>query len=147
LLSAKYGANQERVELACWLHDISSLKSGNKQDHHIKGAQEAGEILSVLGCGVDDICSVQHSIRCHRGSNMGEQMSLEAAIVCTADAIANIGKPFLLSYFAFGVKGLDFENGLAAIRSKVVRSYDKIPGFLKGEAEASLRLWEQLGVL
>jgi nucleoside diphosphate kinase len=147
VLTEKYGGNRDVIELACWMHDVSTLKIGNKLNHHIEGAREAGEILSIFSCDVDTIRSVQHCIRSHRGPLEEEPMSLDAEIVCAADGLANLSQPSLLYLFAFGVKKLSFEVGIESIRKKVARSYCKIPDFLKDEALEYLSLWKRLGVL
>lgn len=146
-LSGKYGGEKDVVELACWLHDISSLKTSSKDEHHLAGAQEAGEILDLLGCDASLIEKVQHCIRVHRSDVSGKPISREAEIVRAADGLANISCPPLLYFFAFKIKGLDFNAGLTAIRRKVVRSYKKIPAFAKTEARRYLRLWKDLGIL
>jgi len=142
-LCEKFGGDKEIVELACWLHDIASLKTGSKHEHHTKGAKEAGRILRLLGQRSDLIVRVQECIHSHRGSVAVQHISKEAEIVCAADGIANLSYPSLLFFFAFGVKGLGFVEGIESIRRKVQSSFEKIPDFAKVEAVQYLEWWKR----
>lgn len=142
-LCDKFGGNKEVVELACWLHDISSLKAGSKHEHHLKGAKEAARILRLLGLRDDLTAQVQECIRSHRGSVVVQHTNKESEIVCAADGIANLSYPPLLFFFAFGVKGLGFAEGLESIQRKVRSSFKKIPEFAKAEATQYLDWWNE----
>lgn len=142
-LCDRFGGDKEVVELACWLHDIASLKAGSKHEHHLRGAREAGRILRLLGLRDDLTARVQECIQSHRGSVAVQHTSKEAEIVCAADGIANLSYPPLLFFFAFSVKGLGFAEGLESIRRKVRSSFEKIPEFAKAEATQYLDWWRE----
>ena len=44
MLAEKENADKEIVEISAWLHDISSIR-GDYEDHHVKGAKIAEELL------------------------------------------------------------------------------------------------------
>ncbi len=139
----RFGGDKEVVELACWLHDIASLKTDSKHEHHTMGAREARRILRMLGQNDDLIIRVQECILSHRGSTPAQHMSKEAEIVCAADGIANLSYPPLLFFFAFSIKGLGFAEGMESVQRKVRSSFKKIPEFAKADAAQYLEWWRE----
>ena len=117
-LAKEFEGDKEIVELACWLHDIASLTSSNKHNHHIEGAKKAKKILLYLGYDYGIIKNVMHCIETHRGSYPLIKMTKEAEIVCSADGIANLSYPLLLCYYAYGRKQLNFEDGTKKSKKK-----------------------------
>jgi len=143
-LCKEFGGNKTVIELACLLHDIASIKSGRKYQHHIKGSEDAEKILRLLRYKSDVIDGVKHCIKFHRGSSSAAQMTKEAKIVCAADGIANLQYPSLLYFFAFKIKNMEFDDGMERIRLKVKSSYNKIPQFAKKKAKKYYDNWQRL---
>lgn len=140
-LCEEFGGDKTIVELACWLHDIASLKSGTKYEHHIEGMKEAEKILKLLGYKSDIIRNVKHCVETHRGTASLSQMTKEAEIVCAADGIANLRYPPLLYFFVFKIKDMEFNEGMKSIKQKVENSYNKIPYFAKRKAKQDYEFW------
>lgn len=132
-LCTNVGGDRLVVGLASWLHDIASLKSGDKTDHHIKGAQEAEDVLNLLGYEEHTIRMVKRCIMSHRGGGDEAALSLEEKIVRSADGMAHIRYPTLLFYFAYGMHGLSFEAGRRKVLEKINKSYKKIAAFAQDE--------------
>jgi len=143
-LCEEFGGDKTVVELACWLHDIASLKSGTKYEHHIEGMEGAEDILKILEYKTDVIRSVKHCIQTHRGTVPLAQMTKEAEIVCAADGIANLRCPPLLYFFAFKIKDMEFNEGMKSIKQKLENSYNKIPHFAKEKAKQDYEDWSKL---
>lgn len=143
-LCKEFGGNKTIIELACWLHDIASLKSGEKYQHDIKGGEDAKRILKLLRYKNDVINSVKYCIESHRGSFPTMRITREAEIVCAADGISNLQYPPLLYFFAFKIKNMEFDEGMKKIKLKVKNSYNKIPQFAKEKSKIYYENWQTL---
>ncbi len=86
-LAKEFGADEEIVEIAGWLHDIGSIMIG-RVDHHLTGAKIAGEKLQEFGYPVEKIALVKNCILHHRGSQKMELETLEEQILAEADAMS-----------------------------------------------------------
>ncbi len=140
-LCKEFGGDKTIIELACLLHDIASLKSGTKYEHHVEGMKEAERILGLLGYKSDIIRNVKHCIETHRGTVSLAKVTKEAEIVCAADGIANLRYPPLLYFFAYKIKDMEFDEGIKSIKKKVENSYNKIPYFAKEKAKQDYKVW------
>ena len=95
-LGKRMNADMDVVETSAWLHDIGRTK-GTK-DHHINGADMAKKFLKKNKFEKEFINSVVHCILYHDYIHKGnrkkmDEMSLEAKVVCDADALQCMG-PF-----------------------------------------------------
>ena len=127
-LARRRGADEEIVELAALLHDYASITRGISAiaQHHILSAQDAEGILSELGYPADRIRRVKECILTHRGSVLQKRSSVEAQCVADADALAHFeGLPSLFRY-AYLAAGMNVEEAIEWIRSKLERSWRKL---------------------
>ena len=78
---------------AALLHDArgSHPGRGSRNDHHLRSAEFAGEILSTNGWSTDRINAVQHCIRAHRFRKEEISESLEAKVLFDADKLDVLG--------------------------------------------------------
>jgi len=124
LLSDRFGANTEVVELASWLHDIASIK-GIKIDHHIKGAQLAEELLLKAGCDKKIIKEVVNCILSHAEDENFVPSNMEQKIVISADGLSDFDHFDLTSYRFFLLHSPP-EKARAMILDKYERAFLKI---------------------
>lgn len=127
LLAKQYGADQEIVMIAAWLHDIASITDYSLyQDHHIYGAEMAQDILSRWNYDEGKIELVQRCIRNHRGSVPLERESVEEICVADADAISHFDSVPSLLYLAYSERGMGLEEGREFVKEKLERSFQKL---------------------
>lgn len=88
ILNKRLGGDREVIEAAAWLHDIGSIISG-REDHHLTGAEIAGDKLKELGFPESKIELVKKCILNHRGSLDKTRRSIEEQIIAEADVMAN----------------------------------------------------------
>jgi len=78
---------------AALLHDAQGSHPGenSRDDHHLRSADFAGEVLSGMGWPTEKIALVQHCIRAHRYRKEDIPESLEAKVLFDADKLDVIG--------------------------------------------------------
>lgn len=124
-LAEKYGADIEAVTIAAWLHDIASVTDYSLYDeHHIYGAQIAGEILNGLGYEKTEL--VKRCILNHRGNKPNEKLSIEEVCVADADAVSHLDSVPSLFYLAYVKRKLNISEGIEFVRGKLERSFSKM---------------------
>ncbi|MBD3191608.1 MAG: HD domain-containing protein [Candidatus Heimdallarchaeota archaeon] len=127
MLGEQLEADLEILEIAGLLHDYASiLNKENYEDHHIIGADLAGNILSQLGYSQEKIEQVQHCILTHRGSQELPRKTLEAKILANADALAHFDTIPALLWVEFITKESDLKEGIDQVKNKLQRSWDKL---------------------
>ena len=127
LLAREYGADEEIVTIAAWLHDLASVTDyALYEEHHIHGAEMARSMLEALGYEEERIQRVQECIRCHRGSRRMQMPSVESLCIADGDAISHFDSVPSLLYLAYVQKGMSLEDGIAFVRGKLERSYVKL---------------------
>jgi uncharacterized protein len=127
LLASHLNADQEVVEIAAILHDYASIKNKDfVTEHHIIGAQLAGEILTNHGYPMDKIRLVQNCIICHRGSKPQERTTPEAHCVASADGMAHIDQVVSLLYSVYKEQNMGIEAGRIWVKSKLERTWNKL---------------------
>ncbi len=113
------------VELAAWLHDIGSVIKGRK-DHHITGAEIAGQKLQEFGLKDNLIEKVQYCIYSHRGSQNIERKSNEAQIIADADTLSAFDNISGLFKAAIYHENLDQIAAKASVKRKLINSWNKL---------------------
>lgn len=130
LLAEKYGADKEVTVIAAWLHDIASVTDYSLyEEHHIRGAEIAEEILGRFGYDIDKTKLVKSCIKNHRGSVRSAceaPVGKEEICVADADAISHFDSVPSLLFLAYGTKGMDYEAGKSFVLNKLKRSYAKL---------------------
>jgi len=124
-LAKQLGADEEICEIAAWLHDIKKLK-GEKEEHHIRGSEEAGEILQKLGYPTDKIAKVKECILTHSSDERYPPLTLESKIVASADAMSHFDNLAGLAYVGFNMKRLNREEGRKWLIEKYGKSWKKL---------------------
>ena len=117
MLAKQFGADEEIVIIAAWLHDIASITDYNLyEEHHIHGAEMAKEILETYDYDKEKIAQVQSSVLNHRGSISGERLSLEELCVADADAISHFDSVPSLLYLAYVERKMDIGEGISFVK-------------------------------
>lgn len=145
LLAHRFGADEEVVLIAAWLHDIASITDASLYElHHIHGAEMAGEILSRFDYPAEKIELVQACIKNHRGSVASTKLTREEQCVADADAISHFDQIPSLLYLAYVTKGLNLVEGKQFVRDKLERSFRKLSDeskrFYAGKYQAAIEL-------
>lgn len=127
ILSKKYGADREIVMIAAWLHDVASITDYSLYElHHIHGAKMAYDILKKYNYDEKKIKLIQECIKNHRGSINLKKNSLEELCIADADAISHFDSVPSLLYLAYVTKGMEIEEGKEFVKSKLIRSFQKL---------------------
>ena len=126
-LANYYDADIEVCEIAGWLHDIASITDYSLyENHHIHGANIAEEILKSYNYPKDKIELVKLCILNHRGSIQREKTTKEEKCIADADAISHYDNLPSLFYLAFVQRKLNIDDGIAFVKNKLDRSYNKM---------------------
>ena len=84
------GADIEIVELGALLHDIAMPSEyGEREQHHIYGAEIAEQLLTELNYPKERIEQVKNCVLNHRGSKDRPRNTIEEQCVADADVIAH----------------------------------------------------------
>lgn len=126
-LAEQYGADEEVVVIAAWLHDIASITDYSLyEEHHVHGAEMAEEILNRFDYDKDKIQLVKKCILNHRGSKPAEKQNAEEVCIADADAISHFDSVPSLFYLAYVKRGLGIQEGMDFVKNKLERSYGKL---------------------
>jgi len=142
LMARKLGADEEIVEIAALLHDYASVKDCSLvEDHHIRGAELAEEILRKYNCPTDRIEQVKLCILSHRGSKKMEKSTKESVCVADADSMAHFNYISSLFYLAFSIHRMNIDEANDWVMHKLERSWNKLSSeakeMIKDKCEAS----------
>lgn len=124
-LAEKINADREIVEIAAWLHDVGSIL-GDYENHHVSGAEYAGEYLRKLNYPEEKIKQVQHCILTHRSSKKIKRDTIEAECIASADAMAHIDEFISLFYLALVVHKLGVFDAKKFVKKKLQNGWDKL---------------------
>ena len=133
MLAEKEDVDTEIIEISVLLHDMSSVR-GDYEDHHIKSAKIAEDLLLKLNYPKEKIEQVKHCILAHRGSKDIKRETREAQILADADALCHFDEVDAL-FNAYKTK----EEVLA----KLKRSYNKLSERAKPLVKGKLKLIQQ----
>lgn len=118
-------ADLQVVEVSAYLHDITKI-TGDRNHHHITGAEYAEEFLSKYNIEKEKIEQIKNCIKKHRGSSEYTRDTVEEKIIATADAVAHIEHPLTLFYSWYGRRQCQIDEGADGIIRKLQRSWGKI---------------------
>jgi len=131
-LAKDYKAEEEIVIIASLLHDLAGIEDQNKKkEHHVYGAERAGELLKRYGYEQNKINKVKKCIYNHRGSINNPKGTIEEICVADADAIAHIQEIGSLFYVAYVKMEMGIDEGSNWIISKIERDWNKMS--IKGQ--------------
>jgi len=120
-IARREGGNVEIIRVSARLHDICR----DEEDHAIKSAQKAREILIKKGYSKDFIDRVCHCIESHSFSGEMKPQTLEARILSDADKLDAIGAVGVARAFMFaGENGRDIEKTLNHFEEKLFKLKD-----------------------
>lgn len=127
LNSELYGADKNIVALASLLHDIASVTDKSfKKEHHIIGAEMAGEMLEKYEIDDKDVQLIKNCILNHRGSVLKEKTTPEEVCVADCDAIAHFYSISSLFKLVYHDKEMSIDEGKEFVYNKLQRSYNKL---------------------
>ena len=141
-MAEKIGADKEIVEIAALLHDYASVKDHKLyEDHHIHGAELAGQILKEFHYPQNKIEQAKYCILCHRGSKAAQKLTKEALCVADADSMAHFDSISSLFYLAFFSHKMTIDEANNWLMQKLERSWKKLSPqakeIIKNKYEAS----------
>lgn len=126
-LANEYGADVEIVELGALLHDISMPSNyGEREKHHIYGAEIAEQLLTELNYPQNRIEHVKNCVLNHRGSADRPRNTIEEQCVADADVIAHFDCLPSLFSLAYKDMNLSISEGKEFVRKKLERDYNKL---------------------
>jgi uncharacterized protein len=100
------GADMDILLAAALLHDAqgSHPEENSRDDHHLRSARFAGEVLAGMGWGAERIQAVQHCIRAHRFRDVEQPQTLEARVLFDADKLDVIGAVGIVRALAYALQ-------------------------------------------
>lgn len=127
LLAARLGADAEVVELAALLHDYAAvLDLSTLPDHPAAGARLARTLLVDRQYPEARAELVADAILRHSQPIAVGGASAEAVCLSNADAMAQIAMPVYWLFFAFRVRGLDYETGKRWYAERVRQNWEAL---------------------
>lgn len=126
-LARRQNADVEIVELGALLHDIAMPSEyGEREEHHIYGAEIAEQLLTELNYPKDRIEKVKNCVLNHRGSKDRPRNSIEEQCVADADVIAHFDCIPSLFSLAYKEMKLSISDGKEFVRKKLERDFGKL---------------------
>ena len=116
-IARKEGGDAEILRIAARFHDICR----DEENHALKSAEKAREILTEMGYDGDFINKVCHCIESHSFSGNVRPESIEAKILSDADKLDALGAVGVARAFLFsGENGGDIESTLKHFEEKLL---------------------------
>lgn len=110
-LAPLFGADIDVVVPAAILHDVAAMEDFSRVgEHHVLGAERAGEILRSHGFDAVRIARIQACIRRHVRPVSPDEGTPEEACLSHADAMAQMANPSYWLHYGREVRGMDFGN-------------------------------------
>lgn len=126
-LAKQYGADAEIVELGALLHDIAMPSEyGEREQHHIYGAEIADKLLTELNYPKDRIEHVKNCVLNHRGSKDRPRNTIEEQCVADADVMAHFDCIPSLFSLVYRDMNLSISDGAQYVRRKLERDFNKL---------------------
>jgi uncharacterized protein len=101
------------VELASYLHDFTTIHDFEHiNDHPIKGAKVADDLLRQFNYSDEIIGKVKDAILYHSKPQNAKNISLEAICLSNADAMSLLAKPLFWLYFGYAVKKRNYNDSI-----------------------------------
>ena len=126
-LAKQYGADEEIVELGALLHDISvPSEYGDRENHHIYGAEIAEQLLTQLHYPKERIEKVKNCVLNHRASKNTPRNTIEEQCVADADVIAHFDCIPSLFSLVYKEMKMSVSDGEEYVRKKLERDYNKL---------------------
>jgi|SRR3989344_780033 len=120
LLAEKTGADEEIVEVAAWLHDITKIKTGEK-NHEVSSSEEAGKILEGFGYPADKIKKVKRCILAHPSDKEPAPETKEEKILFAADGLSHFDMFLAHARSSFVQRNLSVDEA----RERLIKKYGK----------------------
>ncbi|WP_457590832.1 HD domain-containing protein [Geoglobus sp.] len=121
MIAEHEGGDVEAIRTAAELHDIAR----SEENHAIRGAELAREILVRMGHSEEFVEKVCHCIAAHSFSSGVEPETLEAKILSDADKLDAIGAIGVARAFMYsGEKGRSIHDTLKHFEEKLLRLKD-----------------------
>lgn len=126
-LAQKYQADVEIVELGALLHDIAMPSNyGEREQHHVYGAEIAEELLTKWNYPKERIQRVKNCVLNHRGSKDRSRNTIEEQCVADADVMAHFDCIPSLFELAYKELRLSISEGKEFVRKKLERDFSKL---------------------
>lgn len=144
-LAEKYNADVEIVELGALLHDIAMPSDyGEREKHHIFGAEIAEQLLMELNYPRNRIERVKNCVLNHRGSQDRPRKTIEEKCVADADVMAHFDCIPSLFSLVYKEMNLSISDGAEYVKKKLERDYGKLSPqsreFLKDRYEKIMKV-------
>jgi uncharacterized protein len=105
------GADKQAVELASYLHDFAIVHNFEQSnEHHVKGAKVAEDLLIQFKYSDDIINKVRDAILMHLKPQNGKNVSTEAICLSNADAMSQLAKPLFWLYYGYTIKKKNYND-------------------------------------
>lgn len=127
IIAKQFGADEEIVIIAAWLHDVASITDYSSMKNItytvLKWRRKYWRSLIMIKRRLH---KYSPCVLNHRGSISGERLSLEELCVADADAISHFDSVPSLLYLTYVERKMNIEEGTAFVRKKLERSYNKL---------------------
>ena len=127
-ICTQLSGDQEVVQIASYLHDISAiLDFKTLATHHQDSADIAEKLLRENGYNSAKIVQVKQCILNHTTPiSITDASSIEEVCLSNADAIAQIIRPTYWLYFAYNILSLDYPKAKVWYINKINNNWDAL---------------------
>jgi len=125
ILAKETDADMEIIEISAWLHDIKKIK-GERDDHHVYGADEAEELLKRLKYPEDKIKKVKHCILTHSTDKKYPPESIEAQILNNADAMSSLDDFNAFAHWVYKLEKCSISEGKEKLINIFKKKWNKL---------------------